>query len=374
VTTDLTSVARRVVEHHGAAPCAVVAAAVREPGSETGWRVGSGAAGRLWPDPAAPPATCDTLFDLASVSKPVTALLLARAERAGWLERARPLGEALVELAASPSASISLDVLSSHRAGLEAHIEFFIKRADATQRNPEDIYPQAASARRAGCSGALPEQGFAPVYSDLGYILVGAALERAGKAPLDALVSREVAAPLGLRLGSVRSLGADEPPLVAAVAPTEVVPWRGGMLRAVVHDENAWVLAGRGSAGHAGLFGDARAVLGVGQAVLDALADRGDWLSSRQLAPLIRRRPGGSHCAGFDRRSQPDDGSVPMSGRHFGPETFGHLGFTGTSLWIDPERELCGVLLTNRVHPTREHIAIRKARPDAYDGIFEAMI
>jgi len=123
-------------------------------------------------------------------------------------------------------------------------------------------------------------------------------------------------------------------------------------------------------AGHAGAFADAGSVVLLGVAVLDALSGRRrDWLTAVELEPLLARRRGGTHCAGFDRRGS----DAPMSGRYFGPETFGHLGFTGTSLWIDPERELVAVLLTNRVHPTRASTAIRAARPAAYDRLWQIM-
>jgi CubicO group peptidase (beta-lactamase class C family) len=133
-----------------------------------------------------------------------------------------------------------------------------------------------------------------------------------------------------------------------------------------VHDENAWALSGDGVSGHAGLFGTALGVLGLGEAVLDVLSDRRpDFLTQGELVPLVRPRPGGTLRAGFDGKS--DVGS--SAGSRFGPNSIGHLGFTGTSLWIDPDRQLVGVLLTNRVHPSRASDAIRTARPLAYDAI-----
>ncbi len=335
-------------------------------------------AGQLWevaPDgeaSSAPSADTDTVFDLASLTKPVTALLLARLERQGIVSRSQTLGEIRPELAGTPTGGVTLDVLLAHRAGLEAHIEFFIKQAEVVQASPETVFARAAAARRAECGGPLPPGGFDAVYSDLGYILAGAAIERAAGASLGELVARELSGPLDLRLGAMAQLGAEAS--LGPVAPTEHVLWRGGVLRGVVHDENAWVLADRGSAGHAGMFGDAESVAGLGIAVVDALAGRGDaWLRAQDIEPLIRRRrpggPGQSYCSGFERRTTPN----PSSGVAFGMETFGHLGFTGTSLWIDPEAQLVGVLLTNRVHPTRDHLAIRTARPVVYDAIFREM-
>jgi serine-type D-Ala-D-Ala carboxypeptidase len=371
---DLGSVAEGLVHQHRAAPCAAVGAAIREAGR---WRLGSGYAGRLSPAPApgedAPLASADTLFDLASLTKPVMALTLARAERRGQVRRAQPLGELVPALGSTPSGPVPLDLLAAHRAGLEAHRELFVAELGAIQPTAERALGRAANERRPECRGPAPVEGFPPVYSDLGYMLLGAALSAATGLALDDLVRQEVAEPLGLRLGSARAMAAacgSHAAFVSAAAPTEIVPWRGGVLRGVVHDENAWVLGNDGLAGHAGAFADLPSVVLLGVAVLDALAGRRpEWLAAAELEPLLRRRPGGTHCAGFDRRG----GDAPMSGQHFGPETFGHLGFTGTSIWIDPERELCGVVLSNRVHPTRDSSAIRTARPAAYDGIYRAM-
>ena len=372
---DLDHVAAYVTNECGAAPSAVVGAAVR---CSNGWRLGWGVSGFLWYGDAAPSVTVDAVFDLASVSKPFTALTLARLERAGVVARSDTLGAVLPELADTVSGGVALDLLSAHRAGLEAHREMFVKRAGAVPRDRASILREAAEARRPECQGAVPEDGFSPQYSDLGYMLLGAALVRAAGEPLDALANQQLSVPLGLTVGSMACLRTLDDRIDNRVVPTEVVPWRGGMLRGVVHDENAWVLQGDGFAGHAGLFGDASSVVRLGVALVEVWHDeRPDLLSAAELAPLVRRRPGGTLCAGFDRRSEDGDGrnerGVPMSGRHFGPETFGHLGFTGTSLWIDPQLGLVAVLLTNRVHPSREHIAIRKARPAAHDAIFDAM-
>jgi CubicO group peptidase (beta-lactamase class C family) len=201
-------------------------------------------------------------------------------------------------------------------------------------------------------------------------LLIGEAIAARGGDDLDRIAEREVLDPLGLTIASARRFRERDPSFDARVAPTEVVAWRGGVLRGAVHDENAWALVGSASAGHAGLFGDAMSVARLGVAILEALAGNApSWLSPIDLEPLVRTRPGGSLLAGFDRRS----GDAPSSGARFGTRTFGHLGFTGTSLWMDPDAKLVGVLLTNRVHPTRENAAIRRARPAAYDAIAAAM-
>jgi CubicO group peptidase (beta-lactamase class C family) len=359
---DLSAIASLAVDTFRATPCAVVAAASPS-------RRGIGAAGRLTFAEGAPFADADTLFDLASLTKPVTALTLARLERGGLLDRASPLAAFLPALAGTRSARVPLDLFAAHRSGLEGHRPIYAPLVEGLTVDRAEALVTAADARRPECAGDPPEEGFPPVYSDLGYLLLGASIAARGGADLDAVLAREVIDPLGLRLGSARRLRAVDPAFDARVAPTELVPWRG-LVRGAVHDENAWALAGDACCGHAGLFGDARSILDLGLAILDVLAGRRDaWLTAAELAPALRDRPGGSLLAGFDRRS----GAAPSSGERFGARTFGHLGFTGTSVWIDPDAELVAVLLTNRVHPTRDTEAIKRARPAVYDALWDAM-
>ncbi|UQA63765.1 beta-lactamase family protein [Polyangium aurulentum] len=332
---------------------------------------GAGAAGRLWPSEDAPLATVDTPFDLASVTKPVTALAMARLERAGALSRKEALADALPALAKTVSARVPLNLFAAHRAGLEGHGPLYEALVHGGSVDPEEALVTAANARRAECAGDPPDEGFAPVYSDLGYLLVGAALARRSGVEVDEVMTREVLGPLGLAIGSARAMRARDASFDARVAPTEIVPFRGGLVRGVVHDENAFAVGGDGACGHAGLFGDALSVARLGVALLEVLGgERSEWLTPNDLAPLLRPRPGGTLLAGFDGRS--DD--APSSGARLGPRTFGHLGFTGTSLWIDPDAGFVGVLLTNRVHPTRTALAIRQARPAAYDAMYDAMV
>jgi CubicO group peptidase (beta-lactamase class C family) len=149
--------------------------------------------------------------------------------------------------------------------------------------------------------------------------------------------------------------------------PTETVAFRGGEVRGVVHDENAWALSGHGLSGHAGLFGTAADVARFGAALVDAWLGVSDsWLGVQHLAPLLRVRPGGTLRAGFDGKSA----GQSSAGTLVGPNSFGHLGFTGTSFWCDPDAVRVLVLLTNRVCPTRDNPRIRSARPAVNDALF----
>jgi CubicO group peptidase (beta-lactamase class C family) len=354
----LDAIATSVVEA-GVSRKAVVAVAFR---AENAWETRQGAAS------AEGPIDEHAVFDLASVTKPHVAVTLARVAQSGRLSLADPLAKHLPELGSTPSGSLPIELFLAHRAGLEAHVPLF----DALQRRASfrrsEALERAARSRRPDAMGSAGPEGFPPVYSDLGYALLGAVLERVCGVPLDELLKAEVADPLSLDVGSARCWLSRDASFRQRVVPTEVVPWRGGQLLGVVHDENAWALAGHGLAGQAGLFGTAEAVAGLGIAVLDSLGGRRvDWLSPVAVTPLVRERPGGSLRAGFDGKSV----GFSAAGRVSSPRTFGHLGFTGTSLWCDPEANTVTVLLTNRVCPTRENQRIREARPRTHDALFE---
>jgi CubicO group peptidase (beta-lactamase class C family) len=286
-------------------------------------------------------------FDLASLTKPMTAMAVAKS----GLDRGERVGGASIEL------------LLAHRAGLEAHLALYEPLTRGQPIDARAAVLRAGSARRAGAEGDPPTEGFPPLYSDLGYIAAGDALARhvgardAGEA-IEALVVR----PLGAEraLGTARDLAAHGVDLATLAEPTELVPWRGGVVRGQVHDENAWALTGLGGSGHAGMFGTIDAVLDFGCWAL------GEIEKDPALGWLVRERAGGELLAGWDGKSkEASSAGVRMSAR-----AFGHLGFTGTSLWIDPEASVVVALLTNRVHPTRENTRIRAARPVAHDALF----
>jgi serine-type D-Ala-D-Ala carboxypeptidase len=355
---------KRWIIESGAAPGASAAVAAFRNGR---WYRALGVAGQYTHDDPHPVAV-DTLYDLASLTKPLVALLAARLVRAGRLDWQAPLASLLPAARGSASEATPLSLLASHRAGLLAHLRL----GAYVEGPPPDVSPwlrRCAEARRDECKGPIPADGYEPLYSDLGYMLLGAVLGELQAQPLDELLEREVSAPLGLlELGSARGLTrALGDGFLERTAPTEVVAARGGRLRGVVHDENAWELAGRGLAGHAGAFGTARTVLGFCAGVLDALAGRRPgWLTSDEVGQLVRPRPGGSLRMGFDGKAAVGSSAGP----HFGSGSFGHLGFTGTSLWCDPDQSIVVVLLTNRVSPSRDNIIIRSVRPDVHGELF----
>ena len=248
---ELDEVAALCVHEHKASPCAVVACAYR---TGDGWRIDEGASGQLAPDE--PEATPDTPFDLASVTKPFAALTLARLVRHALLDWHMPLGVPLRDAHGTPSASLPLAWFMAHRSGLEAHLPLYAPLESRGTFDRLRALRQAGRARRTECVDAHPEQEFPALYSDLGYMLFGEAMVRAGGAQLDELIRREVCGPLGLRIGSARQWRRWTPQFEACVAPTEHIPWRGGggawfcARRERMGDGQGWRVRARGILRH----------------------------------------------------------------------------------------------------------------------------
>lgn len=321
-------------------------------------------------------APVDCVFDLASVTKVMstTALLLDTG-----LEPGAPLTRFLPNAAARAS----LADLAFHRSGLPAFKSYFEHELNTHPALFTDASPALREAVRRTVLervAATPQDkpvGAQAVYSDLGFILLGAALEAATGRPLDRLFQERVAAPLGLSAGYRRVSAAL--PLPASWAPTgrtrprEPAPGQEGLWHVEerptapcqVDDDNAWVLDG--VSGHAGLFGCALDVAKFGQAVLE-----GRWTPPTPWGPDVGT-PGSTRTFGFDTPSA--EGA--SCGAHFGrggPRgAIGHLGFTGTSLWLDLDRDLVVAFLTNRVALGRANIKIRELRPRVHDAVLDAL-
>jgi CubicO group peptidase (beta-lactamase class C family) len=206
----------------------------------------------------------------------------------------------------------------------------------------------------------MTEPGARVVYSDLGLILAMAIVERCSKQPFDAFVQQAVFAPLSM--STARFAKSGEPPI--DVAPTEQNEERGGVVVGYVHDENAFAMGG--ISGHAGLFATARDVAKLGVAML--AGGRGLLPSPAVDAALtVQSQVGSSRYVGFDVLEKGGIG-----GAFVASGSFGHTGFTGTSLLCDPSRDLCVVLLTNRVYPTRVNDAIKGLRQRVHDAVLSA--
>jgi CubicO group peptidase (beta-lactamase class C family) len=304
------------------------------------------------------------LFDLASLTKPFTAVAAAEAE--GFLDRR--LGEVLPLVAAEPGADRPVFRVLAHRAGFDAHVPLFLPALRGETVDPDEALRRAA---RSLHPEARPGDEDSPaVYSDLGYMLAGSALARregavhAGEALEVGLLRRlELLAEIGTAEG-LRARHADAD---ARFVPTEHTPWRGGVARGAVHDDNAWVLTGHGASGHAGLFGTVAGVVRFGESVLEAWVHGRGPLAHVPFERLLAEHPGTTWRMGFDGKTKEGPSTA---GARASPRSVGHLGFTGTSMWLDPDREAVTVLLTNRVHPSRAFNALRELRGAAHDALF----
>ncbi|BCJ36949.1 esterase [Actinocatenispora thailandica] len=283
-----------------------------------------------------PPVRPDTLWDWASVTKPVVALAAMWLVERGALGLAETIAEWLPGYADGELAPVTVEQLLTHTSGLPG-------RQPLYRRHPD----------RASLLAALPAlplrsaPGTAVEYSSAGFMVLGLIAEAASGWPLDRLVATAVTGPVGMPDTGFRPATSDRD----RCAATEDCPWRGEVVQGSVHDENAAVLGG--VAGHAGLFGTLDDLAKLALAVLSGgTTVPGDWLSAPTLALMGR-----GHTDRLDLRRglgwQGRDPHASPFGDLGSPESYGHTGFTGTSVWLDPTLGRYAVLLTNRVHPSR---------------------
>jgi len=223
-------------------------------------------------------------------------------------------------------------------------------------------------------STLVHEPGTAAVYGDLDFIVLGGVVEAVTREPLDRFCGERIFAPLGLAntafLRPPAGGGAPPEPQRRGIAATENCPWRGRIVWGEVHDPNAFAMGG--VAGHAGLFGTADDLMTFSRVLLDVWHRRSDALPAKLLRTFLTRQrlPEGSDWAlGWDT---PTIGNS-SSGQYFSVNSVGHLGFTGTSLWIDLEREAVVVMLTNRVHLIAKRSRF-ELRPKIHDLVMEAFL
>jgi len=317
--------------------------------------------GRFTYDDDAPEVQPNTVFDLASVTKVVAtttvAMLLYERGRLSLDETlARTMPE-FVSLAPKHQRAwreaVTLRMLLAHSSGLPGYEKLF---EFATTRG--DLLHAAMTTH------LLAAPGTRALYSDIGFILLGEVLSRKADLSLNLFARQEIFMPLGMTRTRFK------PPSErrSEIPPTEDDQrFRKRVVQGEVNDENAYVLGG--VAGHAGVFAPATDIARFAECML-----RGGWPILRaDTVKLFTHResppPGNSRALGWDTPSPPES----SSGRLFSLASFGHLGFTGTSLWIDPGRKLSVTLLTNRIWPNRTSQLIREVRPQVHDAIVEAL-
>jgi serine-type D-Ala-D-Ala carboxypeptidase len=304
-----------------------------------------------------------TLFDLASVTKAVatTTMAMILYER-GLLELEAPVSGTIPEFLRGDDPrrhAVTFRMLLTHSSGLLAYEKLFLKA-----QSRDELLTAAFSMPLTADPGTRAE------YSDIGFIILGIALERIAGEPLDTFCRREIFGPLGMSnttFNPPRELLAKIPPTAderdgdtSSTKPRST--FRKRIIQGEVQDENAFVLGG--VAGHAGLFSTAEDVTRFAHVMLSG----GSPILRPETIALFTRREGSpvgtSRALGWDTPSAPS-----QSGMQFGPRSYGHLGYTGTSLWIDPDRQLSITLLTNRTWPDCSNQAIKQARPKIHDAV-----
>jgi beta-N-acetylhexosaminidase len=307
-----------------------------------------------------PAVQADTIYDMASLTKPMvttTGVMILAQQRLIQLDA--PVARYLPEWAAGPNpdwrAGVTVRQLLLHTAGLPPFREYF-----------RDTRGKKAIITRVMTEPLVYQPGTKIEYSDLGFILLGTIVERLTGVTLDQFATKQIFAPLGM----ADSMFNPSAKLAARIAPTEMdEDFRHKLLRGEVHDPTAWAMGG--VAGHAGLFSSAGDVALFAQMMLDG----GIYAHQRLLARATIREFTTRTAIGDSARALGWD--VPTSGaacgHYFSTDSFGHLGFTGTSIWIDPEKELFVALLTNRVNPSAQNLKIHEVRPALHDAILHAL-
>ena len=320
--------------------------------------------GKLTRETKSAAVTANTLYDMASLTKVIvtttSVMILAQQKR---LDLDTPVARYLPEwIAAAKSdpdptwrARVTIRNLLLHDSGLPAHRDFY------KQAKGHD-----AVLARVLAEPLVHQPGTQVEYSDLGFILLGEIVQRLTGIPLDEYAKQHIFAPLGMNASQFN------PPrkLWPAIAPTENdVDFRKRLMQGEVHDENAWAMGG--VSGHAGLFATAGDAAIFAQMILNGgIYGHHRILTRATIQEFTARQAIGdsARTLGWDAVTQPSS-----SGHYFSPNSFGHTGFTGTSIWIDPQRDLFVILLTNRVNPTRANEQIRQLRPAVHDAVMQAL-
>ena len=308
-----------------------------------------------------PAVTHDTIFDVASLTKVVATTALCMRL---WQRDALPLDQPVVELVPAfaqgdpRKSSVTLKMLLAHTSGLPAHRKLY-ELPDAAGAASSEA--QAAAAKAACLAMPLDvDPGTRAEYSDIGFVVLGEALLQLTNATnLQNACAEEIFD--SLPLSETRFLPPES--WRARVAPTREWTWRHRVLQGEVQDENCALLGG--IAGHAGVFSTCRDLLRFGAAVCSPKA-----FFDQRTVDLFSTRVSGSRALGWDTPSAPS-----QSGKYFSPHSIGHLGYTGTSLWIDLERRIVITLLTNRVYTQHgpPNQLIQQVRPAFHDAVMETL-
>ncbi len=308
-----------------------------------------------------------TIFDLASLTKPLcTTLSILCLIDQGVLDWSDSLDKLLKTDIETGKRNIRLDQLLSHSSGLKPYRPYFTDFAPEIKKDNKKKLIKALLKEPLAY-----EPGSECRYSDLGFMLLGEVVERLSGRQLDSFFNEKIIKPLKIEEALFfNALNRNKNKKTEKFAATEKCPWRGRVIQGEVHDEHAWLMGG--VAGHAGLFGTIKAVLLMTEKILCQWRNQENFpaYSTTTLQKALKKKYSDqTWCMGFDT---PTPGGS-SGGKYISPRSVGHLGYTGTSFWIDPERDLIMILLTNRVYPTRKNEQIRMFRPLFHDTVIEGL-
>lgn len=311
----------------------------------------------------------DTVFDLASLTKPLaTALAVMKLVQKGELETDGKLGSILPQCRNTDKEMIGIRNLLCHNSGFPDYRPYYLTIKEIPHNNRQDALRDMLVKEP-----LLSKPGERTLYSDLGFMMLRWVVETVSGERLDRFLMEEIYRPLCLDSLFFVDLNSKDPGGKTGkmiFAATEICPWRNRLLEGVVHDDNAYAVGG--IEGHAGLFGTALDVNSLLTGLLftfhgiseDGLFNKG------LLRTFFNRQEGTDWALGFDTPSL--NGS--SCGRYFSPKSVGHLGFTGTSFWMDLDKSITIILLTNRIHPSRNNIKIKEFRPLLHDAVMRSLL
>ncbi|MCK5507239.1 MAG: serine hydrolase, partial [Desulfobacterales bacterium] len=307
--------------------------------------------------------TKNTIFDLASLTKPLaTTLAVMKLIQQGKLDLEQNLGTVLPEFKDTDKKQITIKNLLCHNSGLPDYRPYYMELLKIS-------YYFRKKALRAFLikEPLLHPTGKNVLYSDPGFMILNWVVEKVSGIALDYFVNQNIYRPLGLEHLFFANLNSGRKR--DFFAATELCPWRKILLNGLVHDDNAYVVGG--IEGHAGLFGTAMDVKTLLFSLLSAFhEDSSKFIFNKDLIhKFFERQQGSDRALGFDTPSLIDS----ICGSYFSKRSVGHLGFTGTSFWMDLDRSIIVILLTNRVHPSRDNNKMKKFRPILHDTVMEVI-
>jgi CubicO group peptidase (beta-lactamase class C family) len=307
------------------------------------------------------PMEKDTIFDLASLTKPLaTTMAVMKLVDENLLDLDAPLSSLIQPFPWHDKSLLSPRLLLNHSSGLSDWRPFYreLTRLPLEERKP--------AVRRLIMEEPLSsEPKTVSLYSDLGFMLLEWMVEIITGTDLSAFLETTLYQPLGLRILYLDHIASNRTRTKELYAATEDCPWRKGIVQGHVHDENAFALGGY--SGHAGLFGTAKDIFSLTSMLVNLYhGERSALLKEETARTFLSRQelvPGATWALGWDTPSRGNS----SSGNYFDPKSIGHTGFTGTSVWIDLEKNITAIFLTNRVHPSRSNEKIKGFRPELHD-------